>query len=447
MPVFAQNTLCSIQGYRLKKQRFNSTFDEILTFLNATHNWTSEQILAYKEEHLSKIIEHAYNTSPYYKKKYSEYGLTPMDFKCLDDLQKFPIITKEEIRANWQGMVSNKIPKSDLIHSHTSGSTNTPLDFYWTKYSIAYYWAVYTRYINRFSNLFGLNLSMSVKPVVPISVKKPPYWRFIKPFNQYRINMQQISDDKIYDIVKFLNEKPIEYYAGYSSIIAALANKIMESNLVIYTPPKNIFTGSEKLYNFQKEIIEKVFNGVHIHEMYSLSEQVVFASHCLNNHYHEDFEMGHIELTNTSNIEKNTFGDILATSYVNYGMPFIRYYTGDTAIFTKKRCECGQHNQLIEDIVGRTEDYIVTPEGSKIHTFSYISKGVTSVKECQVYQNKLNEILIRIVKRDTYTSKSENTILKNVRMYISPTIGVKFEYLEEIPRRKSGKFKAVISEI
>lgn len=447
LPVVMQNSLCSIKGYLLKKQRYNSSYGNILEFINSTSHWTTNQIKSYKEEKISSIVEHAYKTCPYYKKKYSEVGLTPLDFKSIEDLQKFPILTKEEVRANWKEMLSYAIPKNKLIHAHTSGSTGTPLDFYWTKYSSPYYWALYTRYINRFCNIQDLNLSMSVKPVVPISVKKPPYWRYIKPFNQYRINMQQISNDKIFEIVKFLNRVPIKYYAGYSSIFAGLANKIKESELVISNPPTHIFTGSEKLYDFQKEIIESVFKGVQIHEMYSLSEQVVFASHCIDGSYHEDFEMGHIELANTSSTDNNIFGDILATSFVNFGMPFIRYYTGDTAIFTSQRCNCGAESQVIKDIVGRTEDYVITPEGSKVHTFSYIVKGVKEVKECQIYQYKIDEITIRIVKRENYTSKTENQIIQNVRKYISPSLKVTFEYILEIPRRKSGKFKAVVSEI
>ena len=62
----------------------------------------------------------------------------------------FPILTKEEIRENWLGLVANNIPQKDLILFNTSGSTGKALDFYWTKYSAAYYWAVDQRYKNRF---------------------------------------------------------------------------------------------------------------------------------------------------------------------------------------------------------------------------------------------------------------------------------------------------------
>lgn len=447
MPLFVQNVLLSVQGSRLKRQRYNKSYYEILDFLNTTKNWSEDQIMTYKEEHIFKIIEHAYNNCPYYKLKYSEVGLKPSDFKSLDDLKKFPILTKDDVRANWKTMVSSNINKNELVSGQTSGSTGTPLNFYWTTYSIPYYWALYTRYINRFTDQSNLNLNMSVKPIVPVGTSKPPYWRFIKPLNQFRINMQQLSDDKIPDIVNFLNETPIVYYVGYCSIFSTLSEKIKETGLEISSPPSDIFVGSEKLYDNQKAIIEDVFKGSRIHEMYSLSEQTVFASHCEENNYHEDFEIGHMELTDSYSGPDGLVGDILATNYVNYGMPFIRYFTGDTALLSEKKCKCGKKSQVVDDILGRTEDYLYTPEGSKIHTFSYVVKGLDSVKECQVYQKSIDEITVRIVRRDNYDINSEKQIINNVRTYLSKSIKIKFEYLNELPHRKSGKLQAVVSEV
>ena len=446
-PIFVQNALCSIQGYRLKKQRFNSTFDEILAFLNTTSNWTEQQILAYKEEHIASIIEHAYNTCSYYKQKYSEYGLTPTDFKCLDDLQKFPILTKEEIRTNWKGMISNIIPKSDLIHYHTSGTTGKSLDFYWTKYSVPYYWAMDMRYKSRFCDTQELNLALTGKPTVNINVNTPPYWRFIKPFNQYRIDMQHISNNKINDIVDFINSKQFKYFGGYCSILASLAQEIESAGLKIQNPPSHIFTGSEILYDYQADIIKKVFNNVNIHLNYSFSEQAAFASHCIKDKYHEDFEFGHLELNKAALHPNGKIGELIATGFMNLGMPFIRYAVGDTAVFSDIKCKCGAKTQVIEDIVGRTEDYIITPEGVKLQRLDYIFKDTNQIKECQVVQKQLGEITLKIVKRDNYSFETEKELKKNIYKYISPSITVKFEYINEIPRTKAGKFKAVISEL
>lgn len=448
LPYWLQNIAVSLYGYKLKRQRFNDEFYKILDFLNSTQGWSKEQICAYKEEHIFKILEQAYNHCPYYHKKYKDVGLRPYDFKKLEDLQKFPIITKEEIRENWHGMVSDNISKKDLILSHTSGSTNKPLAFYHTKYSIPFYWAIDQRYKNRFGFHYGsMCVNFSPRPIVPISSKRPPFWRYDRVLNRYFINMQQIRAEKIRNIISFLQTEKIDYFIGYPSVMNALANEIESSQCNLEYFPKHIFTGAEKIYINQKNALKRVFHGVEIHELYSFSEEAAVATHCKSSNYHEDFEIGHMELLDPHEVDDGMQGDILATGFVNYGMPFIRYLNGDVAIFSNKECSCGLHSQVIYDIVGRVGDYVITPEGSRIQRVSIILEDITEIKECQIAQRELGEMILRIIKGDNYSIHTENKLKNRIKQWISPTINVRFEYVNKIPRTKSGKFKEVVSEL
>ena len=229
--------------------------------------------------------------------------------------------------------------------------------------------------------------------------------------------------------------------------MTALASELEEAKLTVQNPPKHIFTGAEKIYPNQVEILQRAFPGVQIHELYSFSEQAAIATHCAQGKYHEDFEFGHMELERPQQVNGGMQGNILATGFMNYGMPFIRYRNGDTAMFTEEKCSCGLHTQVIRDILGRVDDYIITPEGVHIQRFDYIFKDIAGIKEAQVVQRKLGEMIIRIVRRDSYSTDTEKSLLLNVAQWISPTIRVKFEYVDEIPRTKAGKFKAVVSEL
>lgn len=136
---------------------------------------------------------------------------------------------------------------------------------------------------------------------------------------------------------------------------------------------------------------------------------------------------------------------MLATGFQNYAMPFIRYEIGDTATFSSSECTCGLKSQVITDIEGRNEDYILTPEGGRIMRMDYIFKDTSSIAECQVIQKELGSIILKIVRRTNYKQETEKELRKNIKELISPTLKVSFEYVNEIPRTKSGKFKAVIS--
>ena len=59
-----------------------------------------------------------------------------------------------------------------------------------------------------------------------------------------------------------------------------------------------------------------------------------------------------------------------------------------------KECTCKRSSFNFKFIDGRIEDYVLTPEGSKIMRFDYLFKNQTNIKECQVVQNKLERLYI-----------------------------------------------------
>jgi phenylacetate-coenzyme A ligase PaaK-like adenylate-forming protein len=47
---------------------------------------------------LKKILAYSYEKVPFYRKYYDQHGVHPNDLKSLEDIRKFPIITKELAR-------------------------------------------------------------------------------------------------------------------------------------------------------------------------------------------------------------------------------------------------------------------------------------------------------------------------------------------------------------
>jgi len=70
-----------------------------------------------------------------------------------------------------------------------------------------------------------------------------------------------------------------------------------------------------------------------------------------------------------------------------------------------------------------------------------------NIKEAQIIQYNLNEIVIRISKRDKYNLSDEKKLIEEVHHKISPNLLVKFEYVDEIEKTVTGKFRAVISKL
>ena len=76
-------------------------------------------------ERLQKTVKHCMN-SPFYKKRFEEQGLTPQDIQSLDDLQRIPFTTKQDLRDNYPfGIASVPLEKAVRLHS-SSGTTGNP---------------------------------------------------------------------------------------------------------------------------------------------------------------------------------------------------------------------------------------------------------------------------------------------------------------------------------
>lgn len=448
LPICLQNLLVSYQGGRLEKLRYNDTFWRIMEESNDIDSWSASKIKEYKEAKLFQIIDYAYKHVPFYKSFYDSYGVSPKSFTGIEDLSRFPILRKNDIRLHLNEMISDEFQRSELIKYHTSGSTGMALDFFWSKQNIAYYWAMVWRGRARYGVRKGdLSLNLTGKLVCPFEQIKPPYWRYNKPGNQFFLNMQHLTKEKISSIIPFLNQNQFAFFSGYPSIINMLAFMIEDSGMNLLYSPRYIFTSAEKLYSYQKRQIEKLFNGSKVIEHYGFAEEAACANKCKAGHYHEEFQLGHMELVDTTISDKGTTGKLVVTGIQNLAMPLIRYDVGDTATFTDRECSCGLKSQMIVDIEGRNEDYIVTPEGARVMRFGNVFKNTKSIRECQVVQRAPESLVFRIVRYDDYSMETEREIKKRVHEIISPSLKVEFEYVNEIERTKSGKFKAVINEV
>jgi phenylacetate-CoA ligase len=164
--------------------------------------------------------------------------------------------------------------------------------------------------------------------------------------------------------------------------------------------------------------------------------------------YHEDFEFGHIECIDPEPLGDGRIkGRLIGTSFNNDAMPLIRYDTGDIAIWKPKdyQCPCGRKSRVIESIEGRIDDFIQLPDGQKIMRFDYLFKDTKTIKEAQVCQKKIGEVIIKLVTDKMHTKQVDEKIIYDFSLWICPKTIVIIEHVNDIKKSKTGKFKAVKS--
>ena len=446
LPVFLQNAACWYYGRKEARLRFGRAFNRRLQELTDSEKWSAGEIEAYQNDKLRVLIRHAYENVPYYRERWQELKIVPDDIRSRDDLQKLPVLTKEEIRQNTDRFVSQKTSRRRLLSRHTSGTTGKALHFYMTEEAVAFQWAVWWRHRLRFGVRPGSwHANFTGQRVVPIAQRTPPYWRWNRPMHQVLINMQSLTPSKIESIIAMLNSQKFDFYCGYPSFVHILALSATDAGLRLTSPPRVIFTGAENMLDFQRRDIE-AFTGAILTDHWGSTEACGNASRCLEFVYHEDFEFGIME-----GIERTASDParaIVCTGFACDAFPFIRYEVGDAAVWKdSKGCPCGRNSNVLLRVEGRCDDYIVTPEGARIARLDYLFKDALNVKEAQIVQQRLGEITILLVRRDAYGSKDEREIRRDIASWLSPALAVRFEYVQEIPRGQNGKFRAVLSQL
>jgi phenylacetate-CoA ligase len=447
LPVFLQNAACWYYGTKQARVRSGREFEQHLQGLLQSEKWTASEIEAYQNESLRRLIRHAYENVPYYRERWKSLGLSPEDIRSREDLQKLPVLTKEDVRQNFDRLVSEKAPKHDLVFRHTSGTTGKALHFYVTEAATAFQWAVWWRHRMRFGVQPGAwHANFTGKRVVPLDQQEPPFWRWNKPLHQALLTMHHLTPDKIRSVIEFLNSHSFEFYSGYPSIIHMLALHANATGLNLKSPPRAIFTGAENMLDFQRRDIQK-FTGAILTDQYGCSEGCGNASQCSEFVYHEDFEFGIVEGVE---VERGSPArSIRCTGFACDAFPFIRYEVGDTAIWQDqgKLCACGRESKVLLRIEGRKDDYVITPEGTRIMRFDYVFKDLMHLQEVQIVQEALGEITVRAVRRPGYGAKDEAAICREITRWISPRLKTRFEYVNEIEREPNGKFRAVVSHL
>ena len=99
-----------------------------------------DELTSLQTERLAWTLAHAYANVPHYRRRFDAVGVHPSDFRGLGDLQRFPFLTKADLRDGYPfGMFA--VPRETLVRVHaSSGTTGKPIVAGYTRHDL-YIWA------------------------------------------------------------------------------------------------------------------------------------------------------------------------------------------------------------------------------------------------------------------------------------------------------------------
>ena len=120
-----------------------------------------DEISALQTQRLKWSLQHVYDNVPAYKKKFDAAGVTPSDFKRIEDLAKFPFTTKHDLRDNYPfGLFAVPQDKIARIHA-SSGTTGKPTVVGYTKKDIDTWSGLMARSIRASGGRPGMKVHIS----------------------------------------------------------------------------------------------------------------------------------------------------------------------------------------------------------------------------------------------------------------------------------------------
>ena len=320
---------------------------------------THDELKKLQLKRLQDVVKRAYETVPYYKKRFDEAGIKPEDIKTLDDIQKLPFTTKDDLRRAYPfGMFA--VPRREIVEVHTSsGTTGKPTVSGYTKEDIK----IWSEVMARGLTMFGVTEDDIIQ-------NTHGYGLFTGGFGVH-YGAQHIGATVIpistgqtrrqIEIMKDFGTTILIVTPSYGLYLAEVAEEegVESSDLNL----NSIGFGAEMWTEQMRQKLQNRFNSP-AYNIYGLTEIMGpgIALECPEQdglHVMEDHFYPEIIDSETMEVLKDEEkGELVLTTLTRHGMPIIRFRTKDITKLRRGTCPCGRTLIKMERITGRTDDML-----------------------------------------------------------------------------------------
>ncbi len=448
-PYFLKNIFINFYGIKWYFRRYGKEFHRNLSEIIERESWDFEKFKDYQRKKLKELINLSYHKVPYYKELFEKIKLKPEEINSEEDLIKIPLLKRDDLRNFGSSLLLAKgISKYKLNYYFTSGSTYFPIKVAFAPNMHSHWNAFYEARCRRWAGVNWKDSRSNVGGRIVISKdqKKPPFWVYnlIEKqlyFSAFHISLKNIK----YYAYAFEKYKP-KYQCGYTHSTYLIAQLMDEEKLSI-PPMKAVLCTSENLTGEMREKMKKIF-GCPAFDNYSLVEACCLASECEYHNLHISPDVGIIEIIDEDGnpVKEGEIGEIVATGFLNFAQPLIRYKTGDLSSMSFKKCSCGREMPILNGIEGRVSDLIIGKDGKRLGSASFaaVFYKIKNIREAQIIQEDKEKFKINVVPLKSFIEEDKNLLLKKLKERLGE-VEIEICILEKIERTKSGKFKPVIN--
>jgi phenylacetate-CoA ligase len=413
---------------------------------------TRQEIEQLQLRKLKQLLIVARDHCPWHRNNIENANLElgPDSQLTLEDLRKLPLMDKKTAQENGDEMVWKGVPGGAHLYN-TGGSSGSPLIFYFGRWRQASDAAGRMRA----QQWFGVEVGAPEVYLwgAPVELNKTDKIKTIRDrlVNHLFLNAFEMSARNMDKYTVAIGEFNPECIYGYASSIALLAAHISDRGIKIRLPRlKVVCTTGEPLYDDQRQLIQSVFKVPAANE---------FGSRDIGFTAHESPEGQMLLMSesiimeildaNGEPIAPGASGEAVLTGLCSDAQPLIRYRTGDVVRMSDKTCREGRGLHVIDQIFGRTTDFVVKADGTIMHALAviYVLRAVQGVGEFKLIQQSVNFVETIVVPNRFWTDESEQKIRQGLKSRLGEEVEVKVNVVDTIAPEASGKYRYVVSHV
>ena len=412
--------------------------------------WQSTQAINENaNKRLAKFLDKASQDVPYYCDVFKKLGVEAGAIASKAELSALPFLDKTVIRENFEQLKSKNAGPTQPFT--TGGSSGTPLTFLLSNervsHDVAEKWRA-TRW---------WDVDIGDKEIVawgsPIELGAQDKVRIArdKLFRSTLVPAFDMDEAKLLGFIEQIKSIAPKMLFGYPSVYALIAQTAQKHNIALDNLGiKVVFVTSERLYPYQQEVIEKVFNAP-VANGYGSRDAGFIAHACAHGKMHISAEDIIVEIVDSQGnvLPDGESGEIVVTHMATSDFPFIRYRTGDIGAIDTDSCSCGRGLPVLKNIEGRTTDFVVAQDGTIMHGLAliYILREMSGIDAFKIVQESLTHTRVEIVPTDSLTEEMRGTIINGFKQRLGEAVSVELQVVDDIAAEKSGKFRYVISKV
>jgi len=323
---------------------------------------STAEIKIFQEQKLSEMLAYVKVHSPFYKKLFSQHNIDTATIKTIEDLQKIPVTTKEDLQLYNNDFMC--VPVTKIIDfATTSGTLGEPVTFGLSDKDLerlAYNEAIsfdcagikegdivqlMTTIDRRFMAglAYFLGLRKMKVGVIRVGAGIPELqWDSIL---KYKPNYLITVPSFLLKLIEYAEAHNIDYnnsgIKGAVCIGESLRNQELEMNTLA------------------KKITEKW--NIKLYSTYASTEMSTAFTECehaIGGHHHPELIIVEVLDDNNNPVKVGESGELTFTTLGIEAMPLLRFKTGDIVKLHHDPCACGRNTLRIGPVVGRKQQMI-----------------------------------------------------------------------------------------